>query len=122
MGSGWFGVGALVDFGGADTYQGDTYTQGAGGFGVGILADSGQGNDRYIGALYAQGFGFAAGVGMLLDDGGNDTYLAGGKYGDDLRYRDRFISLSQGFGYGMRPHFSGGAGLLIDQGGNDLYR
>ena len=121
MGSGWFGVGALIDFDGADSYQGDTYTQGAGGFGVGILADSGKGNDRYIGALYAQGFGFAAGVGMLLDDGGNDTYLAGGKYGDDLRYKDRFISLSQGFGYGMRPHFSGGAGLLIDQGGNDIY-
>jgi hypothetical protein len=121
MGTGWFGVGALIDLGGSDSYQSDTYTQGAGGFGIGILADSGQGNDRYSAALYAQGFGFAAGVGLLVDDGGNDTYLAGGKYGDDLRYRDRFISLSQGFAYGMRPHFSGGAGLLIDQGGNDIY-
>lgn len=121
IGAGWFGVGALYDLGGRDIYEGDTYTQGAGGWGIGALYDGGEDSDRYNGALYAQGFGFSAGSGVLMDEGGNDTYFAGGKYEDILRYVDHYISLSQGFGYGIRPHFSGGVGLLLDLSGHDVY-
>ncbi len=121
LGAGWFGVGALYDLGGRDTYEGDTYTQGAGGWGLGVLYDGGDGNDRYNGALSSQGFGFTAGSGVLMDEAGNDTYFAGGKYEDILRYVDHYLSLSQGFGYGIRPHFSGGVGLLLDLNGHDVY-
>lgn len=120
LGSGFFGGGLLVDLRGNDVYISDTFGQGAGAFGLGMLFD-GAGTDQYSSALYAQGFGFAAGVGMLADQSGNDTYFAGGKYKDILRYTDHYISLSQGFSYGVRPDFSGGAGLLLDGAGNDVY-
>ncbi|HWO57658.1 MAG TPA: hypothetical protein VNN55_08850 [bacterium] len=121
LGAGWFGVGALYDLGGRDVYEGDAFTQGAGAWGMGLFFDAGEGNDRCNAAMYAQGFGFAAGVGVLMDDGGNDSYFAGGKYQATLQYADRNYSLSQGFGYGARPYFSGGVGLLFDLGGHDLY-
>lgn len=121
LGAGWFGVGALYDLGGKDVYEGDTYTQGAGGWGIGALYDAGDGHDTYNAALYAQGLGFTAGAGVLMDEAGDDSYFAGGKYEDILRYVDHYVSLSQGFGYGIRPHFSGGVGLLIDLDGDDRY-
>jgi hypothetical protein len=121
LGSGWFGIGLLFDLGGRDVYIGDTHTQGAGSFGIGLLYDAGSTNDQYSASLFAQGFGFAGGLGVLADAGGNDIYSAGGKYEDILRYRDHYVSLSQGFGYGIRPHFSGGIGLLLDRNGNDTY-
>ncbi len=120
LGSGFFGVGILLDEGGNDKYLGDTFTQGAGSFGSGILSDL-DGNDEYSASLFAQGFGFVAGFGSLVDSSGNDSYFAGGKYKDILRYEDHYISLSQGFAFGSRPHLSGGIGLLCDGKGNDLY-
>ncbi|HBC46218.1 MAG TPA: hypothetical protein DEO84_04900, partial [candidate division Zixibacteria bacterium] len=120
LGAGLFGVGILWDRAGNDRYFGDTFTQGAGCFGVGILRDDG-GNDFYQAALYAQGFSFVDGIGILTDSSGNDCYYAGGKYKDILRYKDHYLSLSQGFSYGIRPKMSGGLGLLVDQSGNDIY-
>jgi hypothetical protein len=120
LGSGLFGVGILIDKKGNDKYFGDTYTQGAGGWGIGILEDM-EGSDTYNGALFSQGFGFVAGCGMLIDRSGSDNYFAGGKYKDILRYKDHFLSLSQGFAYGIRPYMSGGIGLLFDYSGNDIY-
>jgi len=120
LGSGLFGVGILIDKKGNDKYFGDTYTQGAGGWGIGILEDL-EGSDTYNGALFSQGFGFVAGCGMLIDRTGSDNYFAGGKYKDVLRYKDHYISLSQGFAYGIRPYMSGGIGLLFDYSGNDNY-
>jgi hypothetical protein len=120
LGAGMFGVGILWDKSGNDKYYGDTFTEGAGCFGVGILRDD-SGNDSYQGALYAQGFGFVDGIGILTDSSGNDSYFAGGKYKDILRYKDHYLSLSQGFAYGIRPKMSGGIGLLIDESGNDVY-
>jgi hypothetical protein len=120
LGAGLFGVGILWDKSGNDRYFGDTFTQGAGCFGVGILRDD-SGNDHYQAALYGQGFGFVDGIGILTDSSGNDSYFAGGKYKDILRYKDHYLSLSQGFAYGIRPKMSGGIGLLIDQSGNDIY-
>lgn len=120
LGSGLFGVGILLDEEGNDKYFGDTFTQGAGSFGLGILLDL-NGNDEYSAALFAQGFGFVAGFGALVDSVGNDSYFAGGKYKDILRYEDHYISLSQGFAFGSRPDLSGGIGFLCDGKGNDVY-
>ena len=120
LGSGLFGVGVLVDEEGDDKYFGDTFTMGAGSFGMGFLIDMG-GSDQYSGALFAQGFGFVSGLGALIDSSGNDNYLAGSRYKDILRYKDHYISLSQGFGYGLRPMMSGGIGMLFDLAGNDVY-
>ncbi len=120
LGSGLFGVGLLMDEEGDDKYFGDTFGQGAGSFGMGFLTDM-EGNDQYSGALFVQGFGFVAGLGALIDSSGNDNSLAGGRYKDILRYEDHYISLSQGFAYGLRPMMSGGIGVLFDLAGNDLY-
>ncbi|UCB52117.1 MAG: hypothetical protein JSV10_09040 [Candidatus Zixiibacteriota bacterium] len=120
LGSGVFGVGVLVDEEGDDKYFGDTFGQGAGSFGMGILADM-TGADQYSGALFVQGFGFVSGMGALIDSSGNDNYFAGGRYKDILRYKDHYISLSQGFAYGLRPMMSGGIGMLFDLSGNDVY-
>jgi hypothetical protein len=120
LGSGLFGVGLLVDEKGDDKYFGDTFGQGAGSFGMGFLVDM-RGSDQYSAALYAQGFGFVSGLGALIDSSGNDNYFAGGRYKDILRYKDHYISLSQGFAYGLRPMMSGGIGMLFDLSGNDVY-
>jgi hypothetical protein len=120
LGSGLFGVGILVDEAGDDKYFGDTFGQGAGSFGMGVLVDM-EGADQYSGALFVQGFGFVSGLGALIDSSGNDNYFAGGRYKDILRYKDHYISLSQGFAYGMRPMMSGGIGMLFDLSGNDVY-
>ncbi len=120
LGSGYFGLGILYDGGGDDRYNGDTHVQGAGSFGMGLLIDEG-GRDIYDAALHAQGFGFVEGVGVIYDTDGSDSYYAGGKYKDQLRYEDHYLSLSQGFGYGLRPWMSGGVGAIVDLGGNDNY-
>jgi hypothetical protein len=120
LGSGLFGVGMLLDEGGNDKYFGDIFTMGAGSFGLGILLDT-KGADQYTASLFAQGFGFVSGFGALIDSAGCDNYFAGGKYKDILRYKDHYISLSQGFAYGIRPEMSGGIGVLYDLSGNDLY-
>lgn len=120
LGCGMFGCGVLLDESGDDYYRGDICTEAAAGFGVGLLIDR-EGDDTYDAALFSQAFGFIKGVGLLIDDKGNDQYTVGWKYGDVLRYENHYISLSQGFGYGLRPHFSGGVGLLIEGDGNDVY-
>ncbi|MFH2055257.1 MAG: hypothetical protein ABIJ61_04810 [bacterium] len=120
LGCGLFGTGILIDRGGDDIYQGDICTQGASSFGIGMLLDY-EGNDSYTAHLFSQAFAFIMGASALVDHSGNDIYTAGWKYGDVLRYEDHYLSLSQGFGYGLRPHFSGGVAFLVDGGGNDQY-
>ncbi len=120
LGAGFFGTGILWDKCGNDHYYGDTFTMGAGCFGYGILRDD-EGDDFYQSALFSQGFGFVEGIGVLIDNAGNDHYFAGGKYKDILRYEDHYLSLSQGFAYGIRPYMSGGVGYLVDKSGNDTY-
>ncbi|MDD4052537.1 MAG: hypothetical protein PHR28_11655, partial [candidate division Zixibacteria bacterium] len=118
--SGYFGSGILWDKKGDDHYFGDTFTQGAGTFGLGLLIDD-DGADTYTGSLYCQGFGFVRGIGGIIDYHGNDTYTVQSKYKDILRYDDHYISLSQGFAYGIRPVLSGGYGFICDYAGNDVY-
>ncbi|MCM2271561.1 MAG: hypothetical protein NDJ18_03275 [candidate division Zixibacteria bacterium] len=120
VGSGYFGMGLLYDANGDDRYDGDTHVQGAGSYGMGIVIDE-SGRDIYNAALFAQGFGFIKGAGIIYDGDGADSYYAGGKYKDILRYDEHYLSMSQGFGYGLRPWTSGGLGYLIDLKGNDSY-
>ncbi len=122
-GSGYFGFGMLYDKSGYDTYRGDTHCQGAASFGIGLVMDM-DGPDLYSAALFSQGFGLTEGFGMIADYGGADYYLSGNKYKENLGLAGddaRFLSLSQGFGYGLRPYLSGGIGAIADFEGNDIY-
>jgi hypothetical protein len=120
IGCGVFGIGMVLDKQGDDRYTGDTFTQGAGGFGIGILRDE-FGQDSYEGALCAQGFASTYGIGILGDNKGNDVYVITGTYLDEIRYRDHYLSFSQGFSIGFRPDLSAGIGMILDRGGNDYY-
>ena len=121
QGAGGFGIGILRDDEGNDTYEGALYAQGfASTYGVGILGD-GEGNDHYlIREKYldeiryldhylsmSQGFsiGFrpdlSAGIGLLLESGGNDYYVC------DI------------FGQGASYWY--GLGAIVEKGGNDNY-
>lgn len=119
-GSGFFGLGLLYDAAGHDRYNGLTHSQGAASFGIGAIIDKG-GSDIYSSAIFSQGFGFVEGFGTIVDILGNDNYIAGNRYKDILRYDDHYLSLSQGFGYGIRPGLSGGIGTIVDYAGNDNY-
>jgi HEAT repeat protein len=119
-GAGILGVGVLVDEGGDDIYRCKDFCEGAGAFGIGRLLEK-VGHDFFHADLYGQGYGSTWGCGMLVDLSGNDVYDAGGAHVDTPLWRDRFTSLSQGFGFGMRPDASGGIGVLVDVSGNDRY-
>jgi HEAT repeat protein len=119
QGAGFFGCGLLMTGEGNQTFEADTFCQGAGMFGAGILWQRG-GGSRYKAAQMAQGFGGTSGLGLLLDEGGNDSYYAGGKYACGWLPKHNF-SLAQGFAYGMRPYAGGGIGILCDLKGNNHY-
>jgi hypothetical protein len=120
FGTGFFGVGLLFDGQGNDRYISGIFSQGAGAMGLGILCDI-EGDDRYQTVLCGQGFGFVGGGGLLLDYRGNDTFIAGGVIPDHREASNAFETLSQGFGFGIRPFASGGLGILYDGAGDDLY-
>ena len=114
------GAALLVDVSGSDHYEAGQVSQGAAACGVGLLFDL-AGNDSYRGARFVQGFGGVLGLGALSDVAGNDTYWAGGVFSHAPLLPESFQSLSQGFGFGMRPDASGGVGILADHAGNDVY-
>ena len=125
QGAGVLGVGMLIDMGGDDVYRCHSFCQGAGFMGIGMIAESG-GNDQYSAAIYSQGFGFIRGMGLILEGEGNDRFFAGGVYRDHREPGKAYLSMSQGFGYGLRPWrtlagASGGIGILDDAQGNDTY-
>lgn len=135
QGTGVFGVGALYDGGGNDTYVAEALVQGAGVFGIGILVDE-SGDDFYYSAHVSQGFAYATSFGLLYDQAGNDTYealLGDPELGGFMLYYNpqnpgkSNTSMSQGFGFGRRADFtdgifmSGGFGILRDQEGDDGY-
>jgi hypothetical protein len=131
QGAGVWGVGVLVDHEGDDLYRGYLNAQGHAQFGQGLLADLGAGADRYETLETSQGYAGPRGVGWLVDDGGDDVYLAIEEpiiwdwAGEGSNW-----SGSQGFGYGVRdgyfsdgaPVFSGGLGALFDLAGDDAYQ
>ncbi len=121
QGSGICGIGILIDSSGEDDYRGGCFTQGAGHYGIGILKDIGEGDDRYLAKLWAQGFGSTFGYGLLHDTGGDDTYRTGGEYLHAPLLPNDYQSFSHGFGMGWRPRAGGGIGVLYDEAGNDFY-
>ncbi|MBS1553024.1 MAG: HEAT repeat domain-containing protein [Bacteroidetes bacterium] len=120
LGSAICGLGVLYDESGNDTYQANQFSIGAASFGIGLLLDK-NGNDVYIANSYAQGFGMTEGVGAIADNKGNDNYLIDARSLDIGRYEDHYVSMSQGYGLGLRPYYAGGIGLIIEGEGNDFY-
>ncbi len=143
--SSFFGLGIHSDLAGNDVYQGDdftfssffgyshiennfgndVYTTGlhslaAASYGISIFTDT-EGNDTYSATELSQGFAGTLGWGILNDKQGNDSYFSGGKYLHAPLAPNDYRSLSQGFGYGLRPDLAGGIGILYDQAGNDRY-
>jgi len=118
--SGVFGVGLVRDAAGNDVYRGQCAVQGFGFFGLGVLQDK-AGDDTYGAALFSQGVGGSSGLGLLWDGGGNDSYEIRPVFVDDLRYRDHFLSMGQGFAMGNMSAEAGGIGILYDAAGHDRY-
>ena len=97
------GVGALIDLGGNDRYEGGEFSQGGGYFwGIGVLHDA-AGNDLYYGNRYAQGFAAHQAFGMLSDMSGDDVYWSMAAAGQAAAW-DQSIA------------------MLYEGGGNDFYR
>lgn len=133
QGAALLGVGMLFDDGGIDSYDAEALSQGAALKGLGVLWDGG-GNDGYRAWHAAQGFGTAAGAGILNDADGSDTYEAvtgeaGGEAVLYLSLADRGRSnrsLAQGAGAGIASDaqttgLAGGLGMLRDLAGIDTY-
>ncbi|HAO98814.1 MAG TPA: hypothetical protein DCQ83_02080 [Fibrobacteres bacterium] len=120
FGSAMLGYSRLFDAAGNDLYYGRSASLGFAFEGIGILQDV-SGNDVYSASYLSEGSSSTRGLGVLLDQKGNDQYLARPDFVDDLRYRDHFLSLSQGFSTGFSPKHPGGIGVLWDQNGEDLY-
>ena len=96
--------------------------------GIAVLFDA-DGNDRYLGGVYAQGTGYWYSTGMLIDEAGNDVYnavyypqgsgihLAVGilfdAEGDDAYYSRHGPGQGAGHDWGL--------GVFIDAAGNDAY-
>lgn len=120
LGAAIAGIAILLDEEGNDIYRSDMFSQGAGCFGLGLLIDK-EGNDIYLANSYSQGFGLTMGTGCIMDNHGNDSYLAEMTSLDIGRYEDHYISMSQGYGFGLRPYYAGGIGLIIESEGNDIY-
>lgn len=120
-GAGAFGFGLLFDAAGADTYRCDAWSVGAGIYGGGVLIDAGDGWDTYLSQSLSQGVGGPAGVGLLIDEGGDDLYRANGPVPSTYDTPTTYMSFSQGVGFGIRPYDHGGIGVLIDYAGNDRY-
>ena len=128
------GVGVLYDDGGADTYASEQASQGDAAYGIGLLVDRGDGADDYRLFSHGQGAGEPLGVGVLFDEGGDDTYLAevGSAELQTVLYFSPQMpgaannSAAQGAGLGIRwddrdVFLSGGLGILRDAGGDDRY-
>jgi hypothetical protein len=117
----YFGISVLRDEAGNDFYEGTKYCIGAATFGIAILNDN-AGNDIYQGGLYCQGFASVKGYGMIKEKSGNDYYLSGNTVIDSIRYQANSITMSQGFGFGIRPYLPGGLGMIVEGGGNDTFK
>ncbi|MEA2104563.1 MAG: hypothetical protein U9P79_07995 [Candidatus Cloacimonadota bacterium] len=116
-----FGYQLSIDEQGDDVYRTGLYSLGAGTFGISNLTDK-KGNDIYSVTECGEAFGGTLGAGLLLDFSGNDFYFAGGKYYHTPLAPFDTRSMSQGFGFGVRPIMAGGIGFLYDEDGNDSFK
>jgi hypothetical protein len=111
LGCGWFGTGLLWDLGGNDTYVTRTrWGQGSAHAGVGLLLDT-AGDDRYECAEQSQGMGSTLGCGLLLDLAGNDAYVCRDDGNVSALYLNQSVAMAQGCGYGRRADLGDGRSL-----------
>jgi len=106
-------------------------------YGVGALIDD-LGNDSYDGSIMGTGFGWDLSVGFLLELSGDDEYLArvGGVQGQgaqaslgvlyDFEGKDTYRGTSQGYSsssitYHPYPTCGGNFSFVVDYGGTDEY-
>ena len=120
QGAALFGAAWLEDGAGSDFYKARGFAQAAGIAGLGVLRDL-DGCDIYTVGLAGQAYAGVRGAGFLVDEAGDDRYLAGNVEPDWERFEDRFVSLAQGFAIGLRPFAGGGVAALVDLKGNDTY-
>lgn len=128
IGSGRLGVAILSDASGNDEYDGYEDSVGFGIFGAGIIEDL-AGDDRYQGFSQVEGVGQTAGFGALIDQSGDDEYIANNTVIDFASPQSdkNNASMSQGVGNGARRDFldnhslAGGIGVLLDIEGDDEY-
>ncbi|HRJ49058.1 MAG TPA: hypothetical protein PKU91_00885, partial [Phycisphaerales bacterium] len=125
IGAGLFGLGILIDRAGDDRYENtgpsSGWSIGAGYYGAGLVIDL-SGDDSYLGEKLTQGVGGPRGFGAVIDGAGQDLYRANGpNYPSAYGTPAVFLSMSQGFGYGVRGYAMGGVGGLWDFGGDDRY-
>lgn len=131
-GSGFLGVGILIDRSGNDRYTGKTVSNGSGHvFGVGLLHDR-AGDDQYLEVRNSTGFALVGGVGVFHDYAGNDTHnfytpnkLAGASgvnqtpgAGGVIDDEDACDNLPR---YDVGGGNVGGVGVALDDAGNDSY-
>lgn len=151
QGSGVLGIGVLASFKGNNTYKAQTYSQGAGFFGSGILINL-EGNNNFkidffgqsaaaFGASLlwnkggksqfiahdgmAQAASSTLGVAFLVDNHGNDIFIAGESDKAGLRSS----GIAQGASIGVRadpwignPSFYGGVSFFYNGGGNNFFK
>jgi len=123
------GLGALLDAAGDDVYRAGTFAQGSGyQLGTGLLVDV-SGDDRYRAVYFAHGAASHGGVGVVLDGAGADLHLleegAGHGYGWNMAVGiavdrggdDAWVAARTALGRADRRSF----GLLLEEGGSDLY-
>ena len=126
LGASLFGSGILIDYQGDDRYSTGSTSLGAAYFGLAVMADL-AGNDSYASESNSQGYGGSGGLGIQADYAGDDQYDCGHVLRDSgVKRRKRhdeahYISMCQGYGFGIRQKYSGGIGLLLDGSGNDTY-
>lgn len=120
-GSGIMGVGMLIDYDGNDEYRSTYWSQGAGFYGFGVIADLGHGRDTYTAQIMSQGIGGPRGLGLILEEGGEDYYRVNGPVKSCYGTPGVYYACSQGFGFGCRTYESGGIGIIEDLNGNDRY-
>lgn len=120
LGTGFVGVGGVMDFSGDDTYRCEQFCLGAAAWGWGLLWD-GEGEDVYHVDEGGEAFARTGGLALLVEERGNDVYLAGATRFHDPLLPDMLRGFAQGFAFGYRPHASGGIALLLDREGSDRY-
>lgn len=120
-----------LDLGGCDEYRN---AAGGGFFSAGLAIDVGSHDDLYVvpPETFALG-GAQIGLGVLVDDGGDDIYRTTG-FGDlgtgivggvglfaDLGGDDVYDAMGSGGGYGSQGVGTLGVGAMIDPAGDDRY-
>jgi hypothetical protein len=126
------GVGFLLDVEGNDTYQGGCFTQGVAYFvATGILADV-DGNDKYTSHIYSQGCGVHGGFGLMLEYDGNDVHTLPDKSRNQLGMgcdwgMGIFIDNGGNDKYDVRANAAGcslgnSIGIFQESKGNDSYQ